>query len=238
MSWNRHASRNHQLTTGTARPRRHRQQRRTRSVRSVFAPVAGLMLAAGLLAGCGGGEEPEDTAAEQTQEASDSGGETIPEASDGGAGTGDGTGGAGQDGEDEIGDGPDDGSDDGTGGGSDGDAGNGSDGETGNGSDGGGDDGTDDGGTGENLFEGTWNFGHDDKSLSAEDLAGLIEAEALERGPDEMHLEVECRSGIDTVADDDKAECTAYGDEGAQHPWSVTGLPADAGLVIEVENVE
>lgn len=33
-------------------------------------------------------------------------------------------------------------------------------------------------GSGENLFEGTWGFGHGTKTLSAEELSGLLEDEA------------------------------------------------------------
>ncbi|ATG50643.1 hypothetical protein CFK38_03255 [Brachybacterium vulturis] len=88
----------------------------------------------------------------------------------------------------------------------------------------------------ENLFEGTWGLGHDTKVLSAEELADLLEAEAESRGPEEMSLDVECADGVDTGAEDYAAECTAYADEGVEHPWAVTVGPADAGLEIEVEN--
>lgn len=99
------------------------------------------------------------------------------------------------------------------------------------------DDGTDDGdATGENLFEGTWGFGHDTKTLSAEELAALLEAEAEARGPEEMSLDVECGDGVDTGAADYDAECIAYADEGVEHLWLVTVGPADAGLEIEVDN--
>lgn len=99
------------------------------------------------------------------------------------------------------------------------------------------DDGTDDGdATGENLFEGTWGFGHDTKTLSAEELAALLEAEAETRGPEEMSLDVECGDGVDTGAADYDAECIAYADEGVEHLWLVTVGPADAGLEIEVDN--
>lgn len=90
--------------------------------------------------------------------------------------------------------------------------------------------------TGENLFEGTWGFGHDTKVLSAEELAVLLEAEAEARGPEEMSLDVECGDGVDTSAADYDAECIAYADEGVEHLWLVTVGPADAGLEIEVEN--
>ncbi|ASK65755.1 hypothetical protein CFK39_07795 [Brachybacterium avium] len=98
-------------------------------------------------------------------------------------------------------------------------------------------DGTAEGSTGgENLFEDTWGLGHDTQVLSAEELATLLEAEAESRGPEEMSLDVECADGVDTGAADYAAECTAYADEGVEHPWAVTVGPADAGLEIEVEN--
>ncbi|WP_441444498.1 MULTISPECIES: hypothetical protein [unclassified Brachybacterium] len=93
-----------------------------------------------------------------------------------------------------------------------------------------------DGVTGENLFEGTWGFGHDTKVLSAEELGALLVTEAEARGPEEMSLEVECGDGVDTAAGDYDAECIAYADEGVEHLWLVTVGPADAGLDIEVEN--
>ncbi|MGP9580167.1 MULTISPECIES: hypothetical protein [unclassified Brachybacterium] len=89
---------------------------------------------------------------------------------------------------------------------------------------------------GENLFEGTWGFGHDTKVLSAEELAALLEEEAEARGPEEMSLDVQCGDGVDTGAADYDAECIAYADEGVEHRWLVTVGPADAGLEIEVEN--
>ena len=99
------------------------------------------------------------------------------------------------------------------------------------------DDGTDDGdATDENLFEGSWGFGHDTKVLSAEELAALLEAEAENRGPEEMSLDVECGDGVDTGVADYDAKCIAYADEGVEHLWLVTVGPADAGLEIEVEN--
>lgn len=104
------------------------------------------------------------------------------------------------------------------------------------GSDGGGSEG--DGPGGENLFEGSWSFGHDEKVLDAEELASLLEDEAESRGPEEMSLEVECADGVDTGIPDYTAECTAYADEGVEHAWLVTVGPADAGLVIEVENTD
>ena len=96
---------------------------------------------------------------------------------------------------------------------------------------------TDDSPSGENLFEGTWGFGHDSKVLSAEELSALLEQEAEARGPEEMSLSVECGDGVDTGAGDDTAECIAYADEGVEHLWAITVGPADAGLEIEVENI-
>ena len=93
-----------------------------------------------------------------------------------------------------------------------------------------------DGATGENLFEGTWGFGHDTKVLSAGELSALLTTEAEARGPEEMSLEVECGDGVDTGSGDYDAECIAYADEGVEHLWLVTVGPADAGLDIEVEN--
>lgn len=101
--------------------------------------------------------------------------------------------------------------------------------------DAGGEDASDDG-AGENLFEGSWGFGHDAKTLSAEELAVLLEEKAKERGPSEMSLSVTCADGIDTTSQDYTAECTAVADEGVEHAWTVTGGPADAGLDVEVEN--
>ncbi|MDN5900605.1 MAG: hypothetical protein L0H74_11120 [Brachybacterium sp.] len=89
---------------------------------------------------------------------------------------------------------------------------------------------------GENLFEGTWGFGHDAKTLDADELADLLEEEAESRGPEEMSLEVECGDGVDTGAGDYDAECIAYADEGVEHVWLVTVGPADSGLEVEVEN--
>src|SRR5699024_9190859 len=87
----------------------------------------------------------------------------------------------------------------------------------------------------ENLFEGSWHFGHHEQVLSAEELAAVVEQEALDRGPEEMHLTVECADGIDAGADDTEAECVAIADEGVEHPWMITALPADTGLEVEVE---
>ena len=131
-------------------------------------------------------------------------------------------------GEDDTEDGDDGGGEDGGQDPEDGDDGDGSDDP---------DDDTEDPGDDENLFEGTWHFGHDQKVLSAEELAAVVEQEALDRGPDEMHLTVECSDGVDTGAGDTEADCVAIGDEGAEHPWLITALPADAGLEVDVENV-
>lgn len=92
------------------------------------------------------------------------------------------------------------------------------------------------GGGDTNLFEGTWGFGHDTKTLSAEELATVLEEEAKRQGPVEMSLSVECADGIDTSTQDYTADCTATADEGVEHSWTVTGGPADAGLEVEVEN--
>lgn len=89
----------------------------------------------------------------------------------------------------------------------------------------------------ENLFEGTWGFGHTTKTLTAEELGAVIEEEAEARGPEEMFLSVRCADGIDTSVPDYEAVCVAIADEGAEHHWLVTGAPADAGLVVEVENL-
>lgn len=188
-----------------------------------MSPVAGMLFAAALVAGCGAQEpaDPEETVAEQTQDeappAEDDTDENTDDgdedSDDGGEETGDGQ----SDGDGGAGDDPDQGTDDP-------------------------DEGTDDPGDApgedENLFEGSWHMGHHEKVLTAEELAEVLEVEALERGPDEMHLTVECEDGVDSPAGDNEAQCTAIGDEGAQNPWSVTALPADAGLEIEVENVE
>lgn len=90
----------------------------------------------------------------------------------------------------------------------------------------------------ENLFEGTWNFGYTEKTLTAEELGDVVEAKAEARGPDEMSLTVQCADGIDTSIGDYVAICVAIADEGVEHPWKVTGGPADAGLAAEVENLE
>lgn len=178
-----------------------------------------MLFAAALVAGCGAQEpaDPEDSVAEETQD------EAPPaedDTDDGGEGTDDGQSddGGGDDGGPGDGDdAPDEGSDD-------------PDEDT--------DDPGDAPGEDENLFEGSWHMGHHEKVLTPEELAAVLEEEALDRGPDEMHLTVECEDGVDSPAGDNEAQCVAIGDEGAQNPWSVTALPADAGLEIEVENVE
>ncbi|GAA1490711.1 hypothetical protein [Brachybacterium sacelli] len=93
-------------------------------------------------------------------------------------------------------------------------------------------------GSDENLFEGTWTFGHTTKTLTAEELAAVTEEEAEARGPEEMSLTVQCADGIDTSIRDYEAVCVAIADEGVEHPWMLTGGPADAGLVVEVDNLE
>ena len=204
---------------------------RSRGGRRLLAPLAGIAFAAVLVAGCGAEEpaDPEETAAQETQE------EAPPGEDDTDDGDDDGTG-------ESTGDGTDDGTD------GDGDDGTGGDGGTedpDDGTDDPGDDpddgtedpGDEDPGDDENLFEGSWHFGHDQKVLSAEELAALVEQEALDRGPDEMHLTVECSDGVDTGAGDTEADCVAIADEGVEHPWLITALPADAGLEVEVENV-
>lgn len=192
---------------------RSRSSLRARGGRRVLSPVAGALFAAALVAGCGAQEpaDPEDTVAEQTQQ-------EAPPAADDPDGEGENADGGQSDGgaedPDDGDDTPDEGSDDP-------------------------DQGTDDApGEDENLFEGSWHMGHHEKVLTAEELAAVLEEEALERGPDEMHLTVECEDGVDGPAGDQQAQCVAIGDEGAQNPWSITALPADAGLEIEVENVE
>ena len=149
--------------------------------RLLLAPLAGIALATGLLAGCGGTTAADDTATAD---------EEVP------------------------------GQDEDTGADEDTDSDNDS-------SSGAGD---------VNLFEGTWGFGHDTKTLSAEELSDLLEAEASARGPEEMSLEVECGDGIDSEAGDLEVECIAYADEGVEHLWQVSAGPADAGLDIEVTN--
>lgn len=208
--------------------------------RRLLAPLAGVALTASLLAACGGGsgdppaeettttEESEQTGDAPTGDGSDDGGagedDTDEDDSEEGDSDGDDTGddGTGDDSTGDDGTEEDDGADDGTG----------DDGE-------GGTDAPDEGGEGStDLFEGTWGFGHDEKVLSAEELADLLEEKAEEQGPDEMSLDVECESGIDTAAEQDEADCTAFADEGAEHGWHVTAGPADAGLEVQVENVD
>ncbi|MGO3208603.1 MAG: hypothetical protein ACTIJK_02295 [Brachybacterium sp.] len=169
----------------------------------MLAPLASILAAAALIAGCGGTstEDPAGdpgggtTDAAETSEPAETS-ETSEPASDAGESPSDGGGESSESSETE---GPD-------------------------------------GVTGENLFEGTWGFGHDTKVLSAEELGALLVTEAEARGPEEMSLEVECGDGVDTAAGDYDAECIAYADEGVEHLWLVTVGPADAGLDIEVEN--
>ncbi|MGP9733039.1 hypothetical protein ACT3SQ_00595 [Brachybacterium sp. AOP42-C2-15] len=176
---------------------------RGRGGRRMLAPLASILAAAALIAGCGGTstEDPAGdpgggtTDAAETSEPAETS-ETSEPASDAGESPSDGGGESSESSETE---GPD-------------------------------------GVTGENLFEGTWGFGHDTKVLSAEELGALLVTEAEARGPEEMSLEVECGDGVDTAAGDYDAECIAYADEGVEHLWLVTVGPADAGLDIEVEN--
>ena len=219
---------------------------RSRGGRRLLAPLAGIAFAAVLVAGCGAEEpaDPEETAAQETQEEAPPGEDDTDDGDDDGTGEGtdDGTG---EDGDDGTGgDGgtedPEDGDPEGPEDGTEGPSDDPDDGTEDPGDDP--DDGTevpgDEGpGDDENLFEGSWHFGHDQKVLSAEELAALVEQEALDRGPDEMHLTVECSDGVDTGAGDTEADCVAIADEGVEHPWLITALPADAGLEVEVENV-
>lgn len=195
---------------------------RSRGGRRLLGPLAGMAFAAALLAGCGAEEpaDPEETAAQETQDEAPPGEDDTEDGDDGtgeGGGADDGTedpeDGDAEDPENGTGD-PSDDPDDGTE-----------------------DPGEENPGDDENLFEGSWHFGHDQKVLSAEELAALVEQEALDRGPDEMHLTVECSDGVDTGAGDTEADCVAIADEGVEHPWLITALPADAGLEVEVENV-
>jgi hypothetical protein len=175
----------------------------------VLAPFAGAALALTLLAGCGGGDEaPAEDPADGTATEEPADGTATEESTSVGGATG-----------------TDDDSDLEDTKGAD-DSGHEAD-----------DDPADTPG-GENHFEGSWTLHHDSKVLSAEELADLIEEEAEARGPEEMSLDVECADGVDTVAGDDTAECIAYADEGVEHPWAVSVGPADAGLVIEIENVD
>lgn len=183
-----------------------------RGGRRALAPLVGLAFAAALLTGCGGTgtedptEEPSAETSEQSTEADDETSTTSEASTTSGTGE--------EDSDDEDSD--DEATDD---------AESPTD-----------DDQADDQAGGENLFEGSWSFGHDTKELSAEELAALLEEEAEARGPEEMSLGVECGDGVDTVAGDSEAECIAYADEGVEHLWLITVGPADAGLEIEVEN--
>ncbi|HIY25180.1 MAG TPA: hypothetical protein H9837_12935 [Candidatus Brachybacterium merdigallinarum] len=196
--------------------------------RRISAVMAGACLSAAMLTACGGGEEPPTTDEQVTEDApaegSDDGGsaETDDSLDDDAEGDGDT-----DDGTEDDGTGDDDADDDPADDDSSDDATEGDDGA---------DDGGDDGAGSTNLFEGSWGFGHDTKVLSAEELADLLEEKAEELGPDEMSLDVECESGIDTGAGQTEADCTAFADEGVEHVWHVTAAPADAGLEVEVEN--
>ena len=196
--------------------------------RRISAVMAGACLSAAMLTACGGGEEPPTTDEQVTEDApaggSDDGGsaETDDSLDDDAEGDGDT-----DDGTEDDGTGDDDADDDPADDDSSDDATEGDDGA---------DDGGDDGAGSTNLFEGSWGFGHDTKVLSAEELADLLEEKAEELGPDEMSLDVECESGIDTGAGQTEADCTAFADEGVEHVWHVTAAPADAGLEVEVGN--
>jgi hypothetical protein len=199
---------------------------RPRGGRRLLAPLVGLAATAALLAGCGAADAPAEgtTAADSETTAEDS----ATEATSDDTATDDGADDADTGDDDAGGDGASD--DDGAG---DDDGGDASDDAT----DGTGDDateGTGDDPAGENLFEGTWGFGHDTKVLSADELADLLEQEAEARGPAEMSLSVECGDGVDTGTQDYEAECIAYADEGVEHLWQITVGPADAGMEVEV----
>src|SRR5690625_507112 len=129
---------------------------RPRGGRRLLAPLAGMAFAAALVTGCGAEEptDPEETTAQE---------EAPP-------------------GEDDTEDGDDGGGEDGDQNPEDGDDGDGSD-DPGDDTEDPGDDpddGTEDPGDDENLFEGTWHFGHDQKVLSAEELAAVVEQERSE----------------------------------------------------------
>lgn len=190
---------------------------RGRDGRRLLAPLAGAAFALALLAGCGGAEEApaEDPPAESSE---DSGADADEQTSEAPPADEDTT----EDADESEDAGEPDGADESEDPEESGDAGEA-------------DDGTDAAGD-ENLFEGSWGFGHDTKVLGAEELADLLEAEAEARGPAEMSLDVECEDGVDTGTQDYTATCTAFADEGVEHPWAITVGPADAGLEIEVEN--
>lgn len=206
MTRNGHESTNTTARTGPGSRPRAHRTVRGRGGRRLLAPLAGIAAAAALIAGCGGAGT-EEPAGGPAGETSEA--SETAEATETSAGA------------------PDSGEDPSDGGGES------SDNPEGDPTDGGQDN---DDAMGENLFEGTWGFGHDTKVLSAEELAALLEAEAEARGPEEMSLDVECGDGVDTGAGDDDAECIAYADEGVEHLWLITVGPADAGLEIEVEN--
>lgn len=177
--------------------------------RRIAAALAGAALSTAMLAACGGGEEASPPSDEPvTEEAPAEDGENGEDTADSDRG------GATE---------PDD-SDDAT----EDNATEDSDSDDGSGDATGGD---------TNLFEGIWGFGHDSKVLSAEELGDLVEERAEELGPEEMSLDVQCESGIDTGAGQSEADCTAFADEGVEHAWHITAGPADAGLEVQVENV-
>lgn len=190
----------------------------SRGGRRLLAPLAGASLALALLAGCGGASEAdpaEDPVAEAPAE-EDTGAAKETDSDDTSTQdeTEDQEGGAEQEGATEN-------QEDGT--------------ESDPADDATGDDSAGEG-AGTNLFEGSWGFGHDAKTLSAEELGTLLEEKAKEKGPSEMSLDVTCADGIDSAAQDYTADCTAFADEGVEHAWTVTGNPAGSGLEMEVEN--
>src|SRR5699024_3323275 len=154
---------------------------RPRGGMRLLAPLAGMAFATALVTGCGAEAptDPEETTAQETQEEAPPGDDATADGDDGGdedgsqdTEDGDGSDDPGDDTEDP-GDDPDDGTEDP---GDDPDDGTEDPGDDP-------DDGTEDPGDDENLFEGTWHFGHDQKVLSAEELAAVVEQEALDRGP-------------------------------------------------------
>lgn len=195
---------------------------RGRDGRRLLAPLAGAAFALALLAGCGGAEEApaEDPPAESSEDSGDGADEQTSEAPPADEDTTEDADESDDADEGDSADEPEDPEESGDAGEAD---------EADGGTDAAGD---------ENLFEGTWGFGHDTKVLSAEELADLLETEAEARGPAEMSLDVECEDGVDTGTQDYTASCTAFADEGVEHPWAITVGPADAGLEVEVENAD
>src|SRR5690625_1235185 len=140
---------------------------RPRGGRRLLAPLAGMAFAAALVTGCGAEEptDPEETTAQETQEEAPPGEDDTEDGDDGGGEDG------GQDPEDgDDGDGSDDPDDDTEDPGDDPDDGTEDPGDDP-------DDGTEHPGDDENLFEGTWHFGHDQKVHGAEELAAVVEQE-------------------------------------------------------------